>query len=1037
MADMALPSVSSRLSRLAAEKLDRIVNKTYLQELQGFKLIPCDGSISKIDVEDRICLFPVRQFTFDQGEDTFRKLASVYTGAAAANANPLMIIRGYSSGLTELYLGVCGEESRINGAYPKVKLLREGLIGQFPGFRADGDGILQNDSTRRTINSCFDPDYRAVTAVSCIAPSPESKTDGSAANRGIEKLIEAMSGKEYTFIVIARHLPPNAIAAMRSEMEQLYGQLSPLEKTVLTTGWQAGSAITDSITNTISKGVNRSRSATLSAGTNIFHTDSTNQGHSWTDSSDFRILDGVLGGSFSQSESFGTGSADGSGRSQQKSNTKQTGESDSLSKALSSGKTISDSASLSVQYTFENKSVARILATIDRQLERFRIGSGAGMFAVAAYCLAPSLAEARIGACTYKALVTGDNTDLENSGINAWTGDSYLCVLEYLRQFRHPEFEIISESQDCSATSATPATFVTASELAIHMSLPQKKVNGISVRETVSFGRNVHSQDSGWIERQKIPAGRIYHLGREEQSEVLLTKDSLTMHMFVTGTTGSGKSNCLYWLLSKLIEGRSETHFLVVEPAKGEYKDVFGNRDDVFVYGVNPYKTPLLHIDPFSFPEDVHVLEHLDRLMDIFAVCWPLYAAMPAVLKKAIVCAYESAGWNMRTSRNRYGLRIYPTFSDVMRCVDTNIQSSSYSADTKGDYVGSLCTRLEELTDGINGIIFAPGGIPDEELFERNVIVDLSRVGSSETKSLIMGMLVIKLQEYRQSQQRGITKGLRHITVLEEAHNLLRKPESGANGSDLTSHAVEMLTNVIAELRSSGEGFIIADQSPELMDRSVIRNTNTKFILRLPETSDRETVGRSVGLNDLQIAELTKLPCGVAVVYQNDWLDSVLAKIPYYEVKEEPYRFAPPPPEVLENTVTLEFLDAIMKLRLDSYLAAHLANLEKLPLPASVKCRLLDYKAGVKERNELLPDIAWSFFNARKAFDKAGILSRNDLQTWSGCVATTLEPKVDGYSEFEVRRLIMQLLLRLTYENTAAGPLYMNYCSWMNKLYGK
>ena len=46
--------------------------------------------------------------------------------------------------------------------------------------------------------------------------------------------------------------------------------------------------------------------------------------------------------------------------------------------------------------------------------------------------------------------------------------------------------------------------------------------------------------------------------------------------------------------------------------------------------------SPLLRINPFSFPKNIHVLEHLDRLVEIFNVCWPLYAAMPAVLKSAI-----------------------------------------------------------------------------------------------------------------------------------------------------------------------------------------------------------------------------------------------------------------------------------------------------------------------------------------------------------------------------------------------------------------
>ncbi|MGC4421178.1 hypothetical protein ABXW19_11820, partial [Streptococcus suis] len=67
---------------------------------------------------------------------------------------------------------------------------------------------------------------------------------------------------------------------------------------------------------------------------------------------------------------------------------------------------------------------------------------------------------------------------------------------------------------------------------------------------------------------------------------------------------------------------------------------------------------------------------------------------------------------------------------------------------------------------------------------------------------------------------------------------------------------------------------------------AVIRNTNTKIILRLPEYSDRELVGKSANLNEEQINELAKLPKGVAAVYQNEWLEPVLCKVAKYDSTE-------------------------------------------------------------------------------------------------------------------------------------------------------
>ena len=420
----------------------------------------------------------------------------------------------------------------------------------------------------------------------------------------------------------------------------------------------------------------------------------------------------------------------------------------------------------------------------------------------------------------------------------------------------------------------TPAAMISGREIAIQMGLPKKSVSGLPVTECAEFGRNVISLDNESV--KGLHLGHIYHMQNDEdKTPVELDKDSLTMHTFITGSTGSGKSNTVYQMLSDLGD---DVSFLVVEPAKGEYKSVLGGKASV--YGTNPWETDLLRINPFSFPEGIHIYEHMDRLIEIFNVCWPMYAAMPAVLKDAVERAYIDAGWDLRTSRNKYSHKLFPNFSDVLRNIETVMDESQYSSDSKGDYKGALSTRVRSLTNGINSMIFTSNEIPNEKLFDKNVIVDISRVGSTETKSLIMGLLVLKLQEYRMCSG-DMNAHLKHVTVLEEAHNLLKRTstEQTSEGANLLGKSVEMLTNAIAEMRTYGEGFIIADQAPGLLDMAAIRNTNTKIILRLPEYSDRELVGRAIGLNDDQIAELARLKKGVAAVHQNDWTQPVLCHV--------------------------------------------------------------------------------------------------------------------------------------------------------------
>lgn len=125
-----------------------------------------------------------------------------------------------------------------------------------------------------------------------------------------------------------------------------------------------------------------------------------------------------------------------------------------------------------------------------------------------------------------------------------------------------------------------------------------------------------------------------------------------------------------------------------------------------------------------------------------------------------------------------------------------------------------------------------------------------------------------------------MTSKLTHVTVLEEAHNLLRRTSTvqSQESSNLQGKAVEMLSNSIAEMRAYGEGFIIADQAPALLDEAAIRNTNTKIVFRLPDGADRELIGASMALTDAQAVELARLPKGVAAVYQNDWVEAVLCQ---------------------------------------------------------------------------------------------------------------------------------------------------------------
>lgn len=697
-----------------------------------------------------------------------------------------------------------------------------------------------------------------------------------------------------------------------------------------------------------------------------------------------------------------------------------------------------------ITQSFTNFNIKHTLEILEQQMKRFEQSTALGMWDFAAYVLSEDQNVANNVAHTYLALTQGEQSYMSQTAVNLWRGDmgknsedaKEICA--YLRELRHPLFGLsptltsIDSTLNAYPAVITAATSLSGKELAYSLNFPQKSVAGFPILECAEFGRNIVSySSSGQI--GDIQLGRIYHMNHTENIPVAFFRKSLCSHTFITGSTGSGKSNTVYQILDEALETGAK--FLVIEPAKGEYKNIFGNDKDVSVYGTNPYLSPLLRLNPFSFPNGVHVFEHLDRLVEIFNVCWPMYAAMPAVLKSAIEKSYVDCGWDLIRSENKYGEMIYPTFSDVAQNIREIIDTSDYDSDNKGAYKGSLLTRLQSLTNGIYGTIFVSDEIPAQVLFDENVIIDLSRVGSSETKSLIMGMLILKLQEHRMTGNTEMNADLRHITVLEEAHHILRRTsfDQSADGANLLGKSVEMISNAIAEMRTYGEGFVIVDQAPGLLDMSSIRNTNTKIIMRLPDQNDRELVGRAASLNDDQITELAKLPCGVAAVYQNEWVQPVLCKINAFQIPDSKFQYTPDSDAFPD--ITSEASDSLLHCIMDREILRNgcKADLLKLKhlivrsrLDSSVKTDFMEYlSSNPSEEIASLRKLLFDFLSAEQAIND----SKNctEITEWASSVVNRLQPSILDYSPKQINLALALLIYEQSIRDSSYNDLFCRF----------
>lgn len=861
---------------------DAFVNKNYLINLDRYPLMALDPAEES---DDYLRFYQIERIVYDVDEIANDKLISVYSAFYNIGATGLLLIR---STKTELgfYLGV----RSVDNASTAEAILEKSFSGNFSGSRIRRVPQEQFHDVLGPINASGRFGNEQNVASVSIVPSTRDE-DKQKYVQGIEKFIDTMKGSEYTAIFIAQPLDKEILEQRKRGLQKLYSSLSPFASTQLSYGENFSQAVSKGMSESFSRTLNESLSDTTSQSTS--QSTSKNKGHSF----------GLLGIGFNSgtSTSFTTGSSWASTVTRGSSDTKGTTES------LTDTDTKGDSRTISV--TAENKSVKYVLEKIDQHLLRIKNCEAFGLWDVACYFVSKNVQTSVVAASTYKALMAGFDSGVENSYVNVWKqgeNDNTTGVLDYLRYCLHPRFVIPGDDEwfEVESQTVTPCSLISGNEMPYIMGLPRRSVPGVTVLNMAEFGRNVR-YSSGAPRSKSVELGHVYHMGEKESARVRLDLDSFRSHCFITGSTGSGKSNTTYRILDEMIAHKIP--FLVVEPAKGEYKRYYGKLPGINVYCTNPRYYSMLHINPFRFNQGIHVLEHLDRLIEIFNACWPLYAAMPAILKESFERAYVKCGWDLEKSiyiPNGHGK--FPTFRDVLEALPEIINSSAYSSDSKGDYTGALVTRVKSLTNGISGqVLCNEHDIDEEYLFDQNAIVDLSRVSSLETKSLLMGILILKLNEYRMCTNEE-NQPLCHVTVLEEAHNILKRSPSGSSeGSNVQAKSVEMISSAIAEMRTYGEGFIIVDQSPTAVDVSAVKNTNTKIIMRLPDYEDCQIAGLSMGLNDSQIHEISRFPMGVAAVYQNNWVEAVLTLI---DKSEEQYR--------QNDLVTDEYAMALVKGRL-------------------------------------------------------------------------------------------------------------------------
>ena len=788
----------------------------------------------------------------DEKTSAYRNaLANVYATLEYEQGIQFVYLLDCSLDGVSLYFGVSQLQQNADG-HEALKNFRGALEGQLPGINLSS--LTNHDCLIERLQQSR---YQGVVLG---IPTGHSEEQGQQEEdfQGIERLVRTLlvgsksdtqNSARWQMAVVTQPLTRDLARAYLDGAYDLASELSLLVKTSV----QAGS------NNSGQKGVSTSVGTTQ--GTNTGRTDSNGKSEG-----------------ASKTETTGTSSPSGKNNSV----AINTNDSINTSVAESKGSSLSSSQneSHSLNYTSGNnlgvtkevtdKRAQHLLDHIEKSLiPRLQKGVTKGLFGSSIYVAADTASTYRRLKNTLCATYQGGEitvSPLEVLDLKAASA-AQILQLPHLAEDIDPKAALF---HSVNGSKSTPfGNLLTTDELALIAGLPHHELPGLRRRKTVEFIVDLPRINAS----DALDLGEVIDRGRRQRTNrVSLNKADFNKHIFVTGVTGAGKTTTC---LNLLIE--SALPFLVIEPAKTEYRALHQYMPgQVDYYRPNGDEHRCLRLNPFALVHPKQKIKsHASFLRNVFAAVFPMEASMPYLVEQAILRAYEEKGWDLSDNSCLLGdnpfdpaLRAWPTMSDMIRQLDTLIPEQGMGKEFEEKYRGSLVSRLTSLTHGVLGdILDVPQSLDFDALLTRNVVVELEEIKDGEGKALMMALLLGSISEairYRHGKE----SAFRHLTLVEEAHRLLSRPEPGDKARAM---AVDAFSDLLAEVRKYGEGLIIADQIPAKLVPDVIKNTHTKIVHRLFAEDDRRAMGEAMMMDDDQRDYLPNLATGEAVIFCGGW----------------------------------------------------------------------------------------------------------------------------------------------------------------------
>ncbi|MEC4893081.1 MAG: DUF87 domain-containing protein [Oscillatoria sp. PMC 1051.18] len=348
-----------------------------------------------------------------------------------------------------------------------------------------------------------------------------------------------------------------------------------------------------------------------------------------------------------------------------------------------------------------------------------------------------------------------------------------------------------------------------------------------------------------------------------------LSKKQLTQHLLICGVPGSGKTNTSLYLLETLWR-QHQVPWMVLEPAKTEYrglKAVTSLQDDLLIFSLGDERVAPFRFNPFELPEGINLDSHLGALLDLFSVSMSMWGPLPNVVEQLIQEAYKRQGFTILGDNSKL---TPPCFSDLVNLIPEIVPKLGYKPETTDEITAAISVRLNKFCrGGLGQMLNTTESLNFDELMRHPVILEMSQITNSDDRAFIMGLILNRCYQYWTARRHEATGELKHLLLVEEAHNLLANASESTNQEQANpkGKAVRNFANMLAEVRGFGQGIAIAEQNPEGLVPDVMVNTNIKIAHRIVEAKNREALARSMLLTPQQEKSLASLGVGQFLYY--------------------------------------------------------------------------------------------------------------------------------------------------------------------------